>query len=468
MGFWTNDLRHAIRRLAKARGFFITVALMLALGMGATTTIFSLVEGILLRPLPFRDPSRLVQLGEHVGDNSGIGITARDIRAYSTEANAFSTTGAFTGASFVLSDGPTPENLPAARLTSGVFPTLGVEPLLGRIFSQQEEDARAQVAVISYALWINRYHRDPRATGATIELDRKPYTIIGVMPRDFEFPLQVGRLNQTQLWVPMSLTSGELSEEEAGFWGYQMVARLKNGVNLSQAAQDAGQVAREIMRSFPPSMSKIHIRGDVQLLSEVLTGNTRPLLRVLLIAVFVVLLIVCANVAVLMLVRAVRYHRDYAVRLALGARSSAILRDTVLEGLLLSLSGGLLSLVFACVAIRIASHSLSESMPRIGSISIDVPVALFTLGSAVTVGVLCSLVPAFVALRTNLIAGLKDNVARSTGAVSHTRLRSALVVVEIGVALVLLIASLAFVRSYQKMLSCAGGRLSAPSRAIPH
>src|SRR5260370_40001065 len=124
-----------------------------------------------------------------------------------------------------------------------------------------------------------------------------------------------------------------------------MVARLKSGVNLSQAAQDAGQVAREIMRSFPPSMSKIHIRGDVQLLSEVLTGNTRPLLRVLLIAVFVVLLIVCANVAVLMLVRAVRYHRDYAVRLALGARSSAILRDTVLEGLLLSLSGGLLSLV---------------------------------------------------------------------------------------------------------------------------
>src|SRR5260370_31112189 len=155
-------------------------------------------------------------------------------------------------------------------------------------------------------------------------------------------------------------------------------------------------------------MAKIHIRGDVQLLSEVLTGNTRPLLRVLLIAVFVVLWIVCANVAVLMLVRAVRYHRDYAVRLALGARSSAILRDTVLEGLLLSLSGGLLSLVFAWVAIRIASHSLSESMPRIGSISIDVPVALFTLGSAVTVGVLCSLVPAFVALPTNLIAGLKD------------------------------------------------------------
>lgn len=457
MGFWIKDLRHAARRLARTRSFFLTVTLMLALGIGATTTIFSLIEGILLRPLPFRDPGRLVQLGEHVGENSGIGITARDIRAYSTEAQAFSSTGAFFGASFVLSDGPSPENLPAARLTSGVFPTLGVEPLLGRVYSRQEEDARAQVTVISYAMWTNRYHRDPRTVGATVELDRKPYTIIGVMPRDFEFPLQAGRLNQAQLWVPMSLTSEQLSEEEAGFWGYQMVARLKDGISLSQAAQDADRVSRQIMSSFPPSMSKIHIRGDVQLLSEVLTGNTRPLLRALSIAVSVVLLIVCANVAILMLVRAVRHHREYAIRLALGARSSAILRDTVLEGMLLSLSGGLLGLVFAGVAIRIASYSLTESMPRVDSISIDVPVAVFTLGIAITVGVLSSLVPAFVALRTNLIAGLKDTVSTTTGAASHGRLRSVLVVAEIGIALVLLIASLAFVRSYQKMLSVDPG-----------
>jgi putative ABC transport system permease protein len=457
MDFWIQDLRHAARRLAKARGFFLTVTLMLALGIGATTTIFSLIEGILLRPLPFQDPSRLVQLGEHVGENSGIGVTARDIRAYSIEAQTFSSTGAFAGASFVLSDGPSPENLPAARLTSGVFPTLGVQPLLGRIFSQREEDTRARVTVISYPLWTNQYHRDPRAVGATIELDRQPYTIIGVMPRDFEFPLQVGRLNQAQLWVPMSLTSEQLSEEEAGFWGYQMIARLKDGVSLSQAAQDADRVSRQIMSSFPPSMSKIHIRGDAQLLSEAFTGDTRPLLYVLFIAVSVVLLIACANVAILMLVRAVRYHREYAVRLALGARSGAILRDTVLEGLVLSLSGGLLGLVFAGIAIRITSHSLAESMPRMDSISIDVPVAVFTLGIAILVGVLCSLVPAFVALGTNLIAGLKDTASTTTGAASHARLRSVLVVTEIGVALVLLIASLAFVGSYQKMLSVDPG-----------
>jgi predicted permease len=457
MGFGINDLRHAARRLARARGFSFTVILMLALGIGATTTIFSLIEGILLRPLPLRHPGRLVQLGEHVGENSGIGITARDIRAYSTEAQAFASTGAFAGASFVLSEGAVPENLPAARLTSGVFQTLGVEPLHGRVFSPQEEDARARVVVISYALWTSRYHRDPRAVGTTIELDRKPYTIIGVMPRGFEFPLKAARLDQAQLWIPMSLTAEELSEEEAGFWGYQMVARLKDGVSLSQAAQDADRVSRQIMSSFPPSMSKIHIRGDVQLLSEVLTGNTRPLLRVLFIAVAVVLLIACANVAILMLVRAGRYHREYAVRLALGARSSAIVRDTVLEGLLLTLNGGLLGLVLAAVAIRIAAHSFANSMPRIDSISIDIPVALFALSIAIAAGVLSSLVPAFVALRTNLVAGLKDTASTTTRAASHARMRSLLVVAEIGIALVLLIASLAFVRSYQKMLAIDPG-----------
>lgn len=242
MGFWIKDIRQAARRLARARSFFLTVTLMLALGIGAMTTIFSLIEGILLRPLPFRDPGRLVQLGEHVGENSGIEITARDIRTYSTDTQAFSSMGAFAGTSFALSGGPSPENLPAARLTYGVFPTLGVEPVLGRVFSRQEEDARAQVAVISYSLWTSRYHRDARAVGATIELDRKPYTIIGVMPRNFEFPLQVGQLNQAQLWVPMSLSPAELSEGAAGFWGYQMVARLKHGVSLSQAARDADRV----------------------------------------------------------------------------------------------------------------------------------------------------------------------------------------------------------------------------------
>jgi len=457
MNSWIQDLRYSARRLVNARGFSLTVTLMLALGIGSITAIFSLIDGILLRPLPFHAPGRLVQLGEHVGGNSGIGITARDIRAYSTEADAFSSVGAFSGKTFLLSGGPIPENLAAARLTPGVFSTLGVEPLLGRVFSQQEDESRAQVAVISYALWTDRYRRDPRVIGTTIELDLKPYTIVGVMPRTFQFPLQVGRLNQVQLWVPMSLTADELSEESAGFWGYQMVARLKDGVTLSQAAQDADRVSRDIMRSFPPSMSKIQIRGDVALISDVFTGDTKPLLSVLLIAVSVVLLIVCANIAILMLVRAVRSHREHAVRIALGARPWAILRGSILEGFLLSLCGGSAGLLFAMVAVRIAVHSLARMLPRADSISINAPVALFAFGVAMVTGVICSLVPAFVALRINPIASLKEYAVTSTSAAGHTRLRSVLVITQVAVALVLLVASLAFLRSYQKMLAIDPG-----------
>jgi putative ABC transport system permease protein len=457
MNSWVKDLRYSARRLVNASGFSLTVTLMLALGIGSITAIFSLIDGILLRPLPFHDPARLVQLGEHVGGNSGIGITARDIRAYSTEADAFSSLGAFTGKTFLLSGGPTPENLAAARLTPSVFSTLGVEPLLGRVFSQQEDESRAQVAVISYGLWTDRYHRDPRVIGTTIELDRKPYTIVGVMPQTFEFPLQVRRLNQAQLWVPMSLTVDELSEASAGFWGYQMVARLKDGVTLSQAAQDADRVSRNIMRSFPPSMSKIQIRGDVALISDVFTGDTKPLLRVLLIAVSVVLLIVCANIAILMLVRAVRSHREHAVRIALGARPGAILRGSLLEGFLLSLCGGSAGLLFAMVAVRIAVHSLARTLPRADSISINASVALFALGVAMATGVICSLVPAFVALRINPIASLKEYAVTSTSAAGHVRLRSVLVITQVAVALFLLIASLAFLRSYQKMLAIDPG-----------
>ena len=452
-----NDLRHSLRRLARARWFSLTVILMLAFGIGASTTIFSLIEGILLRPLPFHDPGRLVQLGEHVGNNPGIGATARDIGAYAAQSNAFSSMGGVDGAAFELAGDTVPQTVPGARLTSGVFPTLGVQPILGRVFTQQEEDARAQLAVIGYALWTSRYHRDPRIAGASIQLNRKSYTIIGVMPRTFEFPLQAGRLNQAQIWIPMSLTPEELSDDQAGRWGYQIVARLKPGVTLSQAAQDADRVAQRIMSSFPVNMSNIRIRGDVELLGNILTGDVRPLLRVLFIAVLIVLSIACANVTILMLVRAVRRHRDHAMRLALGARSGVILRDTVLEGSLLSLAGGLLGLAFAAAAVRIAVRLWPDSLPRAQSISIDGTVALFAFAVALLTGIICSLAPAYAALRTNVMAALKQSSAGGTTTAGHGRLRSALAVAEIAVAFLLLTASGAFLLSYQKMLAVDPG-----------
>jgi predicted permease len=446
-----QNFRFAFRQLRKAPGFAVTAVVTLALGIGATTAIFSLVEGILLRPLPFSNPDRLVLLGDHLGSGPNLPVTAREIGTYSSATGAFSSVGGYTSVNYELSGGSAPEQVYAARLTAGVFPTLGVQPILGRIFTTQEEDAHQPFAVLSYALWLNRYHRDPRVLGNTIDLDRRSYTIIGVMPRSFEFPLQPGHLEQAQLWVPMSFTPDELSDQSAGFWGYHMVARLKDGVTLSQAAQDAGRVAQQIMRDFPVSMSAIHIRGDVKSLREHEVADIRSLLNTLFFAVAIVLLIACANVAGLLLVRAIRRRREYAVRLALGARASVIIRESVFEGLLLSFAGGLLGLGFAATAIRTALHLLPESMPRVNAISMDGRVVIFALFLALATGTLCSLAPAFAALRTNLMESLKEGARTGTGGASHSWLRSTLVVSEIAIALVLLTVSGALLRSFQKM-----------------
>ncbi len=451
MAAFAQDLRFAFRQLKKSPGFTVTVVLTLALGIGATTAIFSLVECVLLRPLPFSNPDRLVVLGDHLGDGPSISVTAREIDTYAKATSAFSAVGGYISTNYELSSGAIPEEVYAARFTASVFPTLGAPPILGRVFTQQEEDARQPVAVISEALWTNRYHRDPNVLGQAIVLDRKAYSIIGVMPRSFEFPLGAGHLDQAQLWVPLSLTPDELSDQNLGFWGYQLVARLKDGVTLAQAATDADRVSRQIMRTFPASMSAIHIKGDTTLLREFDIADVRPLLQTLFMAVCVVLLIACVNTAGLLLVRAIRRRREYALRLALGARSGAIVRESVFEGLLISLAGGLLGLAFAAAALRTALHLLPDSMPRIDSISINETVAAFALGVAIITGALCSLAPAFAALRTNLTESLKEGARTGTGASSHTWLRSALVVSEIAIALVLLTVSGAFLRSFQRM-----------------
>jgi predicted permease len=446
----THDLRFTFRQLRRSPGFALTVVLTLALGIGATTAIFSLVEGILLRPLPFSNPDSLVLLGDHLREGGGISVTAREIDIYRNASSAFSSVGGYIATSYELSGGAIPEEVNAARLTASVFPTLGVQPILGRVFTPHEEDSHQPLAVISYSLWLTRYHSDPHVLDSAIILDRTPYTIIGVMPRSFEFPIVDGHLDQSKLWVPMSPTPDELSDH-SGFWGYSMVARLKDGVTLSLAAHDADRVAQLIMKSFPVTMSAIHIRGDVTLLREYAVGDVRPLLRTLFLAVSIVLAIACVNVAGLLLVRAIRRRREYAVRLALGARSSVILRESVFEGLLLSLAGGLLGLAFAAAAIRTALHLLPESMPRVDSISINATVAAFALLLALATGALCSLAPAFAALRTNLTENLKEGARNGSGSSSHTWLRSALVVSEIAIALVLLTVSGAFLRSFQKM-----------------
>ena len=447
----TQNLQFTFRQLRRTHAFTLTVVLTLALGIGATTAMFSLVEGILLRPLPFQDANRLVLLGDHLGGRPGMSVRAREIATYTGVTQAFSSLGGFITTSFELSGGAQPEQINAARMNSGMFSTLGVQPILGRVFTPEEEDARQPVAVISYTLWTDRYHRDPRVLGISIVLDRKPYSVIGVMPRGFEFPLQPGSLDQAQLWVPLSLSPDELSDQHAGFWGYRMIARLKDGVSLPQAVQDADRVAHEIMRDFPASMSAIHIQGDARPLRESVVADVRPVLQTLFLAVAIVLLIACVNVSGLLLVRAIRQRREYAVRVAIGASASRIIRESLVEGLLLSTAGGLLGLAFAAIAIRSTLHLMPDSLPRIDSVSMNTSIAAFALVLSVATGVLCSLAPAFVALRTNLIESLKEGAQTGSGSASHTWLRSALVVSEVAIALMLLTVSGVFLRSLQKM-----------------
>ena len=452
------DLKYAFRQLRKSPGFTATAVLMLAFGIGATTAIFSIVEGVLLRPLPFPDPDRLVVLADHlegadVGGNGEAGVTVPDIRAYGRDTHSFVNLGGYQYAGFELSGNGDPAQVNAARMSGGVLPALGVAPLLGRVFTQQEDDQRQTVVVLSYSTWQSRFHGDPKILGTKILLDRKPYIVIGVMPRNFEFPLTSGHLNRIELWVPISFRPDELVPAAGANWSYQMVGRLKSGVTPSQAQSDAERVAQDIMRGYPSFMASLHISSVVRPLQEETIEQARPLVRTLFFAVAIVLLIACANLAGLLLVRAIRRQREAAVRLALGARAAALLRQAILESLILSVLGGLLGIVLAAVALSVGKNLLPESLPRISEISLNWVVVSFALLLAVVTGFVCGLVPAFAALRTNVNETLKEGGRGGSAGGGHARLRSALVVAEIAIALILLTASGLLLRSFEKMRS---------------
>jgi predicted permease len=451
-----SDLKFAFRQLRKSPGFTATAVLMLAFGIGATTAIFSIVEGVLLRPLPFPDSSQLVVLSDRIqgvefGGNSEAGVTVPDIRAYTRDTRAFAALGGYQNSGYELSGSGEPAQVSAARLTAGVFAALAVAPQLGRVFTNEETEHSQQVVVLSYATWKTRFHGDNQILNTKILLDRKPYVVIGVMPRNFEFPLNSGQLNRTELWVPLSFGPGELTTGAASNWSYQMVGRLKPGISASQAQSDAQRVAQEIMRNFPADIASLRISSVVRSLQEETVEQSRPLLRTLFLAVAVVLLIACANLAGLMLVRAIRKQREVAVRLALGANTAALLRQTLLESLVLSVSGGMLGLVLAGLALRIGKTLLPESLPRISEIGLNWQVAGFALLLAVITGLLCGIAPAFAALRTNVNGTLKEGGRSGSTGGGHARLRATLVVAEIAIALVLLSASGLLLRSFEKM-----------------
>jgi putative ABC transport system permease protein len=455
-----RELKIAVRHLSKSPGFSLTAVLTLAFGIGATTAIFSIVEGVLLRPLPFPHPDQLVILTDNLHGrdtappaNHESGVTGPDVVNYTHEAHSFTALGGYDKrpTTYELSGIGETARVMATRMTPGVFAALGVQPLLGRLYTQQEDDRHQQVTVLSYATWRSRFQGDSAIIGQKILLDRKPYVAIGVMPRNFEFPLVPGHLNHSELWIPMSLQPVELTGSEQGSWAFNMVGRLKPGVTIAQARDDADRVAKQTMRNYPAFMADLQISPIVRGLHEDIIAQARPLVRTLFLAVAVVLLIACANLAGLLLARAIRHRREVAVRLALGCSGSTLLRQPLLESLALSITGGLAGLALASLALSLGTRLLPENLPLISSIGIDWTVAAFAFALAIFTGVLCGIAPALAAIRTSVNETLQEGGRTGTSGATHARLRSSLVIAEIAVAIILLEASGLLLRSFEKM-----------------
>ena len=455
MGNILRELRYALRQLRRSPGFTFTAALTLAFGIGATTAIFSIVEGVLLRPLPFHDPSRLMVLADIVEgvdyDGDTPGVTAPGVRIYMRDTRAFSGLGGYQPSTYELSGAGDAIQISGARLTASMFPVLGVLPLIGRGFTQQEDDSHTPVTVLSYQMWQTRFQGDRNILGQKILLDRKPYEVIGVMPRDFEFPLIPGRLNRSELWIPMSLTPDELQGQ--GGWSFYLVGRLRPDVTPAQAQQDAAGAAREVMRNFPPALSQRRIHPLVEPLDEATVAQARPLVRTLFFSVMIVLFIACANLAGLLLVRVIGRRREISVRLALGASGAAVLRQSMVEVLLLSTGSGLIGLALAWVALRVGVSFFPETLPRVTSIGLDWGVVAFAVGLVILTGCLCGLIPALASAHTDVNEALKEGGRTGSAGAGHSRLRAALVIAELAVALVLLTASGLLLRSFEKMRS---------------
>lgn len=445
-----REFLYTIRQLRKQLPFTSTVVLTLALAIGASTLIFSVVEAVLLRPLPFRDPGRLVVVKEHVNllGEQAADLPAPDVLRFVKETRGFERAGGFTGAQMELSGRGEPVQLQVTRLTAGVFPTLGVDPVIGRFFTQREDDASERVAVLSYQLWQGRFHGNADVLGQHVTLDRKTYVVIGVMPRPFEFPLTAGRLDKTQLWVPMSFTPYE-RQDAADDWQYGLIARLKSGVTRQQAEEEANRIAKSIQAEYPAKWGAT-VSASLVGLKEAAVKEARPLIYVLFSAVMVVLLVACANVAGLLLIRAIGRQREIAVQMALGAPASVVVRRPMMESLLLSCGGTVIGLMFADVALHGWTSLLPDTLPRIGEIGMNWAVAGFAVALAMGTGFLCGLAPAFAALRTTVNDALRQS-GRGSQSAGHARLRAALVVGEIAVAMVLLTAAGLLAKSFEQM-----------------
>lgn len=447
-----QDLRYALRMLVKSPSFTAVAIVTLALGIGANTALFSVINGVLLSPLPFPEPEQLVTLHENKPNFEGGSVSYPNFRDWQKDNHTFSAMAVGRTYAFSLTGIGDAEQVGGEFISADYFPLLGVKPVIGRTFAGDEDQVGAgPVALISAGLWQRKFSSAPDILGKSITLDAKDYTIVGVIPANFH--LQIPGFRDTDAYVPIRQWTNPLLLQRGAGLGMHGIGRLKPGVTIQQARADMEGVTRNLANAFPDADKGI--TAMVAPLKERMVGHVRPLLLVLLAAVGFVLLIACVNVANLLLARATGRTREFAVRTALGASQGRVVRQLLTESVLLALVGGGLGLLLAAWGTRAALAVLPTALPRAEQVGVDPHVLLFTLGISLLAGVLFGLTPALRTSQPDLQETLKQG-GRGASRVRHIT-QGVFVVVEIALALVLLIGAGLTIRSLTKLWSVDPG-----------
>ena len=444
MGTLLQDIRYGIRMLAKSPGFTALAVITLALGIGANTAIFSVINSVVLRPLPFHEPGRLVALWQTESAPGNFPLTGPDYLDWEAQSRTLEATSLYSWERSANASGTgEPEAASTLRTQANFFSLLGVQPQIGRAFDPGEDQAgKNHIAILSNAFWRRKFGGRSDVLGKTIELNDEPYTVVGVLPAWFNFQ------RATEIWTPMDMTRQALGPR--GTHAYRAIARLKANVSVAQSQAELNNIIKQVAKQNGDTDK--YNGAIVVPLTQELTGSSRESLFILLGAVALVLLVACANVANLMLARASNRQREIAVRAAMGAGRWRLARQLLTESILLSLLGAALGLLGAFWAVSFLQSAETLPIPRANPIQIDVTVLLFTIGVSILVGTLFGLVPAMQSFRLNLSEELKSS-AQAVVSPSGTRrlLRDALVVGEIAASLALLIGAGLLLRSFSRL-----------------
>ena len=445
-----RNLRLALRGLKKNPGFTAVAVLTLALGIGANTAMFSIINAVLLRPLPYPEPQNLVLLSEHWPQFPRLSLSYLNYKDWRDQSRSFEAVGAVRNLVVTMTGIEEAERIPAQNVTASLFDLLGARPELGRAFDASEDKPGAPpVVLISHSLWQRRFSSSQTALGKSITLDNQSYSIIGVMPPGFEVLQQAA-----DVILPFEPWASTLPDDRSWHPGILPIARLKPGVSLEQARSDIAMIAARLAKEYPEYDS--NVTSLVDRMQDQIVQNARPVLLILVAAVGAVLLIACVNVANILLVRATSRRREIAVRSALGARRFDIVGQLVTESILLSVLGAGVGLLLAWTALPVLLRLAGNSLPRSNGVSLDSYVLLATVFIALVAGVIFGLVPAWQAWRVDLRETLGE-ASRGGSSRSVLRMREALVVSEIALALVLLAGAGLLLRSFERLSQVSPG-----------